>query len=326
MATLKLLTFNIFGRYCKFFDKFEEKLNPYKPDIICTQESLKHSTNLKLGSYNSINSAGTNSEIVGVFSNGDPQHINDFIKISTYGGPYHVANRHAILFTYNGVKIANLHLEGGRYSDQGLFNNFNKLLNYKLDLLKQVIAEKPDIILGDFNSVYSSNKDILQSYLEGQYNYFKKAVLRQQNDLTQDQKNIVNKWNSEPYELLKTAGYAYAVPDNEKEAVTNGRGNSIIDTIWYNPVFVTLIKSHIQNTILSTSDNYNASNCISDHNPVYAEFRLLNDMSLKKSINLNKAVTVIKKSIKSDNTVTANSKPINLTKDATPNKINFIII
>ena len=194
MDTLKLLTFNIFGKNCKQFTNFEAELNSYKPDIICTQESIIHSTNVKLVSYNSIDSSGHDAEIVGVFSNDESKnYITAMEKISTTGSSYRVADRHAILFNYKGVKIANLHLEGGRFSDKQLFNNFANLLNYKLYLLKKVIAAKPDIILGDFNSVYSSNKDILNNYLNGQYSYFKDFVLQQQEDLTQDQKDKENK-------------------------------------------------------------------------------------------------------------------------------------
>ena len=313
MDTLKLLTFNIFGSHCNNLKNFEAELTPYKPDIICTQESINHTNSTKLGSYNSIDSSGHGAEIVGVFSNDESKkYITAMEKISTTGSSYRVADRHAILFNYKGVKIANLHLEGGRFSDQQLFNNFANLLNYKLELLIKVIAAKPDIILGDFNSVYSSNMEKIKAYLEGQYSYFKSAVLRQQNDLTQDQKDKVNKWNSAPYELLVKAGYVYAAPDNEMTTVTNGRGNSIIDTVWYKKDSINLPNSHIITTILNKGDNYNTGKCISDHNPVYVEFQI-------SKLKLTKVNTPTK----------VNTSPMKVNtppKGNTPNKINFIIV
>jgi exonuclease III len=302
---LKLLTFNIFGKHCKSFESFESSLDKYKPEIICTQESTKHVPNTKLGSYNSFDSAGDGSEIVGVFSNSESQnYINSIKKISTHGSAYNVADRHAILFDYKGVKIANLHLEGGRFSDQQLFNNFDNLLKYKLELLNEVIKENPDIILGDFNSVYSSDSKKMKDYLEGQYAYFQTIVLKQATTLKDKQKKTVDSWNAAPYNLLVNSGYEYAKPDNEVSDVTNGRGSSIIDTVWYKKESITLTNSHIINTILNKDDNYNAGNCISDHNPVYVEFQI-------SKLNPTKVNTLQPK---------VNTPPIAII----PDKINFI--
>ena len=214
--------------------------------------------------------------------------ICQITKISTQGADISVADRHAILFSYKGVRIANLHLEGGRYSDQTLFTQFDKLLAYKLELLHKVIAQHPDVVVGDFNSVYNSNPGKLAEYLTGQYNYFQSHVLHQTQLLSKDQRQMVDKWNSAPYELLCKAGYVYARPDNEATAITNGRGQSIIDTIWYNLQTVKLSNAHIIPDVIRAGDDYSAGKCISDHNPVFAEFLTFkNGKSAKKTPNKN---------------------------------------
>lgn len=290
MLAGKLLSFNIFGKHCQDLPVFEEKLGKYTPDVICLQELGKTDTQGPLGTYNYIDSAGYGGEIVGVFtsSNTNSGSIKKITKISTSGKKLKVADRHAIIFTYQGMRVANLHLEGGRYSDQTLFTQFTRLLAYKQELLKKVIGTRPDIILGDFNSVYNSNPSILAKYLSGQYKYFQNNVLRQPQELTAEQKEMVNKWNAAPYELLKGAGYVYSQPDNESHAITNGRGQSIIDTIWYNPQTVKCSHSHILTNIIRPGDDYSTGQCISDHNPVYAEFQCVNSRksgSLKRTTN-----------------------------------------
>lgn len=282
MSSIKLLTFNIFGAGCSDFTDFDKVLGDCDPDVMLTQELGNTNKHKSLGPYEYVDSAGHGGEIVGLHTI-KGEKIGEVSKLSTSGKKIKVADRHSILATYKGIRVANLHLEGGRYSDQTLFANFKGLLDYKLQLLQKVMAHVPDIIMGDFNSVYSSRQANLNKYLAGQYKYFQTGVLRQSAELTREQKEMINKWNSAPYELLKEAGYKYAAPDNEATAITNGRGNSIIDTIWYNPKSVSLIKSHIISQIIRTGDDYTANKCISDHNPVFAEFQTkpLQRLSLK---------------------------------------------
>jgi exonuclease III len=272
MSAIKLLTFNIFGARCADFAEFDKILGDCDPEVMLTQELGNTNKHKSLGPYDYIDSAGYGGEIVGIHAV-KGKKCGEVNKISTSGKKLKVADRHAILATYKGIRVANLHLEGGRYSDQTLFTDFKGLLDYKLQLLQKVISHAPDIIMGDFNSVYNSHRANLGKYLAGQYKYFQTGVLRQTTELTTEQKEMINKWNSAPYELLQKAGYKYAKPDNESTAITNGRGNSIIDTIWYNPKTVSLVKSHILTQIIRAGDDYAANKCISDHNPVFAEFQ-----------------------------------------------------
>lgn len=289
--SIRVLTFNVFGTHCRDFIKFSDIIKPFAPDIICSQETNKpHKHQNTDSGYKLINSAGHGSEIVGIFTSlsaltAFPGDIKQITKISTRCAELGVADRHAILFSFQtqmgNIRVANLHLEGGRYSDQTLFTQFDELLAYKLELLQKVISQHPDVIMGDFNSVYNSNPKKLTDYLEGQYKYFQTLVLRQQKELSKAQKRIVDKWNSAPYELLQQAGYKYARPDNEAEEITNGRGQSIIDTIWYNPQIVKPYHAHIISGIINKGDDYSSGKCISDHNPVFAEFHSIRKSSGK---------------------------------------------
>ena len=75
-----------------------------------------------------------------------------------------VVPRNAIIIKDNvfGISIANLHLEGGRFVDLELDDDtFQIYLDIKLGLLKEVLKLSPDIILGDFNSVYCNDQILL---------------------------------------------------------------------------------------------------------------------------------------------------------------------
>jgi len=74
-----------------------------------------------------------------------------------------------------GIKIANLHLEGGRLIDLELDDTtFQTYLDTKLTLLKEILELElpPDIILGDFNSVYCNDKTLLKQMYYGQKTYY----------------------------------------------------------------------------------------------------------------------------------------------------------
>jgi hypothetical protein len=274
--SLKVLTFNIFGKDCKQFEQFN--IPPtHIPDIIFTQESVPHRLKGKIHGLPSKVASGYGKEIVGLYSTNKPKIIK---KLTTHGSKLNVVDRHGLIVDMNGIKIANLHLEGGRYSDQLIFKNFNGILKYKLSLLHDIINEKPDVILGDFNSVYSSNIKQHKRFLKGQFDYFSKFVKKDK--LTSVEKEKIYKLNNAPYELLVKNGYVYAKPDNESTTITNGRGNSIIDTIWYKPEKVDVKGTHIIN-IMSPKDKFSEYKCISDHNPLFCEITLHSPNLEKKS-------------------------------------------
>jgi hypothetical protein len=88
-----------------------------------------------------------------------------------------VVPRNAIIIedTVFHIRIANLHLEGGRFVDLELDDNtFQTYLEIKLALLKEVLKMSPDIILGDFNSVYCNDSILLEQMHTAQQTYYNK--------------------------------------------------------------------------------------------------------------------------------------------------------
>uniref|UniRef100_A0A6C0HMG1 Endonuclease/exonuclease/phosphatase domain-containing protein n=1 Tax=viral metagenome TaxID=1070528 RepID=A0A6C0HMG1_9ZZZZ len=275
-----ILSFNIYGRGCNSFDSklVDKLLKDNNIDVLCTQEDFGKNIYKPISNYKILpviknKSCGyKSSETVGVYEK-IPNSINfDNCINSNQVYKKNNINRFSIIFNYKNIKIANLHLEGGRYTDQILLTDFETLLPIKLSLLEDIIKQEPDIILGDFNSVYCSNKSILNKFLEGQNSYFENVV---KNDkLTKKDKSNIKQWNLEPFILLKKHGYTYAKPHNEATMITNGRGNSIIDFIFYKKNKVNLESSNIIN-IMNKSDSYKDDKCISDHNPIFAKFNLI---------------------------------------------------
>jgi hypothetical protein len=140
------------------------------------------------------------------------------------------------------------------------------LLDYKLSLLERVLEKEPHIILGDFNSIYSSEPERLELWMAGQFQYFESIYKR---ELMEEELQLIRDWNTKPYDLLKEKGYTYAKPTNEERHVTNGRGSTIIDCIWYKGV---QCKETFILPSMEPSDNYGLNQCISDHNPIFAQF------------------------------------------------------
>jgi len=224
---VRLMSFNVYGNKCSeagngpTIIEFINGLTD-KPDIICTQEEP---LNAMTGhGYARVRKQGTGHEIVGVYKNEDKGgSITDIIPISTsmYSGPSGVKDRNAIIFNYNGIKIANIHLEGGKHVDANLSANFNAYLEYKLSLLTEVLKYKPDIILGDFNSQKFDGTTLPTKFV---------AHATKLN-LTGDQ---MYKWNTEAFKLLMGNGYIMCnMKSNSSVKFTELRNNSIVDYLWY---------------------------------------------------------------------------------------------
>ena len=168
-----------------------------------------------------------------------------------------VVPRNAIIIkdTEFGITIANLHLEGGRIIDAELGSNtFQIYLEIKLALLKKVLGleDPPDIILGDFNSVFCKDPKLLQQMYDDQEKYYN-SIHNQSFSFDDDDDiagslNVVEKqlqgnlgvylikkcpyksddkvakkalslehiisWNNAPFLLLQEAGYEYIEPTN----------------------------------------------------------------------------------------------------------------
>ena len=275
-VTFKLMTYNVFmnaGYYEKSEIKFlkDNNVTTYinnmddKPDIICTQEEPNKAFDFT--DYKILEVCPTTkgtSENVAVYYKTNIEGIKCIRCIRE-------DNRHAIIFEYMNITVANLHLDGGRFIDTNMTqNNFDDYLAQKLNLLNSVLRCNPDIIVGDFNSVYSTDEKTNDLFLDSQYTY-----LRNLNNLTRDQ---IIEWNNKPYSQLKSNDYKYAIPTNQVEKITNFRGNTIVDTIWHNKHII------CENTkIIDTFSNNIAP---SDHNPV------ITTVTIKKNDQQKIAVAV----------------------------------
>jgi hypothetical protein len=170
-----------------------------------------------------------------------------------------IVPRNAIIIedTQFGITIANLLLEGGRFVDTELDDDKFKLyLEIKLALLKKVLnsTPSPDIISGDFNSVFCNDPELLKkmyddqkAYYDGSYSKKASSSSSDGNDDTESslyaaEKQLQDKlgvyliqkcpnncgdknkkaltleqvisWNNAPFLLLKEAGYEYIEPTN----------------------------------------------------------------------------------------------------------------
>jgi len=262
---ISVATFNIYNGRCNHFADSSTILNKLKLDVVCTQEDNDVIKNI--GKYKKVMSCGSGYEIVGIYSP-TPKQISNINCIDTQPPLKGIPKRYAIVFDQHGITIANLHLEGGRFTDQHLFTYFNQLLDYKMDLLHKVVNSKPDIILGDFNSVFSTQETRISQFIQQQIEWYQSIYNK---ELTKDEKQLVMDWNMKPFQYLLHHGYVYATPSNEMTDITNGRGNSIIDCIFYNPQKLNMVSSQII-PIIDSQNNYNNNICISDHNPVKVDF------------------------------------------------------
>ena len=246
MKKFALITYNVWSK--NFTDK-----NMLNTDLILTQEEPKKMSYISNYKRNILGKGG---ERLGLYYKDDIKIEKKIITNTEIEG---CSSRCAMIFMYKSIKIANLHLEGGGICDKYLLKNYDEILYYKLNLINKVLDEKPDIICGDFNSVYSKNNNLEEKFLLLQYKYFSK--FSESDDL---KKKIFN-WNKAPYKLLEKAKYIYAEPINEFGNVTSYKGNSIVDCVWYNNNKLQLNKCEI----------INFSNNKSDHNPVRVNFSIL---------------------------------------------------
>lgn len=272
-----LMTFNIFnhtGKVKKIISKLEEQDIPL-PDIICTQED--NSREPPFGeNYKQLISSGTGNNIVAVYYNTNTIHhsrIKGLKQVTVKNYNLKGVNiRNGVLFSIDNIIIANIHLEGGRYVDRELLKSPEatyKYMNYKLSLLKKMCDYNPQIILGDFNSVFSHKPEFYNKFLSDQYKYFA-SIYKNYNKgaLTANQMLDIKIWNNSPYKHLYSTGYNYFEPENP-EIATNSRGLTIVDTIWYNS------NLKIKNYKCKIIDCGKVNNWtklfdgISDHNPVY---------------------------------------------------------
>jgi endonuclease/exonuclease/phosphatase family metal-dependent hydrolase len=272
------------------------------PDLIFTQENdesfFKSNDKFNNSIYKIFTSYGIGCEEIGVYYNINKiKNANKNLKIiktceSTYNGDNNYLpfmRRYGIIIEYKGIKIANIHLEGGRFSDFNLtsVDNIKLMLNYKLDLLNKILLDTPDIILGDFNSQYyidnfelnkTNTKIIFKNNIDNtRFNYFKEYInkyILYDEELTIELKYMLLFYNHYPHMFLKQLGYNICC-NNIDIINTTSIGNSVVDCIYYNKKIIP-----INGKIIDCGDNMNGKyfGNISDHNPVYLKFNLENNI------------------------------------------------
>jgi homospermidine synthase len=277
---LSVMTFNLFGREFPSFDDINYTLEKYNPDILCSQEDFGKNKFKNIWKYKCFHSCGKekSKETLGCYTNNEQSLISS--KKCIYTTPLKKfeeieKRRNCIIFKYNDFIIANIHLEGGRFLDQYILKDdktFEQLLKYKLYLLEKLFKSKkntPDIIMGDFNSVYCSDKKRQSEFLNKQYKHYEKI---KGSPLTIHEKTNIKRWNTIPIKYIKSKGYKYAKPENENKSITNGRGKSIIDFIFYKDDKLKFEKGEAKIIDVMKKHKFYSDKSVSDHNPVFAKF------------------------------------------------------
>jgi hypothetical protein len=286
LKQFSIFTFNIFEakpRNKKNLEKYLDE-TPDEPDLIFTQEHLEKEINSD--KYNTLKKCGGDTyNSVGLLYKKNLTDKPIFYKcLESKGGLTGTENRFSIIINYKGLKIANLHLEGGRFVDSHVLTDIDNYLKYKLKLLKMVIEENPDIIVGDFNSYYYLDEEHRIFSQNSQFEWYKGF---RKGNLNETEKDNIIKWSEAVWNLLKINKYVtsekYEMDKTKQDTLkshsfTNMRGFTIIDTIWYKPTKVKLNNLKIINLYNDNWDNVLIDGkIISDHNPVYANFTIKED-------------------------------------------------
>lgn len=243
-------------------------------DAECLDDTDKTITNNTITNNTITNTNNNNTDITDENNLLNNENIEKLSRLNLKKLNLLSPNRYGFIYNINGFKVANLHLDGGRYSDKQLPFAGYQLLLYKINVLVKILRHKPDIICGDFNSIYlDSNTSFTYKQvgeLYKQIHYMHHQIFKRK--LTKREIKFVILINYFPYKLLKDVGYVYAKPENYDTCITSSRGQSIVDTIWYLPERVRCIKSSIVDCGKVGSDFLFGE--LSDHNPVYSIFEL----------------------------------------------------
>lgn len=307
-----ILTFNIFNQKHNkeqlLIDKLKDNNILEIPDLIFTQEHNKLFLESQNSIYKEFYNYGNGCETIGLFYNSKSvlnpdEEINIIANIASYSQDYDDTlfpmSRYGFVIDFRGVKIANLHLEGGRMSDVILANKnlIPSLLKYKNSLLLSAARYKPDIILGDFNSQYYINDiEILcntNEYITNKHNYNSGLYLDFKNPIDEQrfnkfksyyESNIVMRpieniteskmlldFNNNTHTYIKNLDYTFNC-DNIESVNSSSRGNSVVDVI-YTKNSNTLFKK-VKSKIIDCGKpdaGYLYGN-LSDHNPIYLKY------------------------------------------------------
>ena len=248
----------------------------FNPTYIFLQEATIN-TPLKDYTLQLYPNDDNNKEKVGLMFKGTKKDTENIESIVFDYSKTKKEQRYGFIIDHNGIRIANIHLAGGRHLDMflklSIVTNdellFRKIIDYRLDLLKKIIKSNPDVIVGDFNT------DLLQFNADSFITYLKSIVrtgLENSEELDKPATKFkVTEYNNSVFELLTNSQYEYAKLDNKDDRGTNMRGNTVVDGVWYKKDKLTLnVSNVIYDDRFKPKDDIKYP--VSDHYPVYAKF------------------------------------------------------
>ena len=249
---VKIMTLNVFGGHGTIGgNELQKRIRRQSPDILFLQEPFK---SFKLDGYKHVCSSPL--ETVSTFVRRSCRwsfERTDVIKTSKCSTERD-ATVHTITNGDTSIKIANVHLCGGRFDeDDHVTDNIGDLKQTKEEVIKKLIKKDVSIVAGDFNSDMSH-------YIK------KRCSSKQKKFLTSKGWSLkqISTWNKAPFNLLKKNAYEYA-PCSTKTSVYGG----IPDAVWYNPRTVELYNSVVVEMI-DTEREY-----VTDHNGILCCFELI---------------------------------------------------
>ena len=217
------------------------------PDIVCLQENTPNGLK-RLKGYKTVGSCNaqkglTNSILVKSILTSkvsDVKYIDITFNADT--------ERCVVIMEIDGIKIANIHLTGGRDDDI----EYEYLLTIKKDQLNELITvSNPDIIIGDFNAEDTS---VNAKKSLSKYPFY--------NDLSLKEKKVFLKYYLSGHNYLKKTKYkkAYTLNHVGKTSVYGGT-----------PDWMYYLKDKIN--ILSVENIYSLD--VTDHNGVFVNIKII---------------------------------------------------
>ena len=274
---IKVATINIFNpvgeenEYRR--ENIQKKLSTIGADVICLQESVRE---LKIPGFTEVYTDGPSKkveepeyELVSLFIKNDSIWKAEYnTQIDTTSCP---TNRINFITTLSlkanpeiKIKIGNVHLCGGSIDEEE--DTYENLIKGKVDVINvikreiliQMVKNKSDIILGDFNSDAQGTN---VGFLTDKQNW--------------DPKDAEN-WNTSPINYLLEQKYT-RVYDNPFYTSCYG---GTPDMIWYNANKVIYGDGTMK--IIDMGAKNDEEGCVtnlSDHNGIYAEFTINKDLT-----------------------------------------------
>ena len=157
------------------------------------------------------------------------------------------------------VKVASIHLSGGRFDDIASLSDENYLV--KTNQIHKLLKENPDIVCGDLNT------KLVRPEVDDYFNGLSKA-----DNKAYTRTVIDKKWNTWMYGLDKVfieSGYISVFKD--REAPDTSIFGGTVDMIYYNPKLLTCSNSYAVDGAIELGKPF-GKRILSDHAPIKAEF------------------------------------------------------